>query len=242
MDQATLFHFVEGNLILKCPQPFRKKWSVLSILRASSSFGVVARSHATATRVRRRECEWLRRSLARSLTACFARLLAALSAQSLTGFVKPSYLLLHFLYLKSSVINPLRLFIFSGFSEKDLDEIRGIFTDTNLMFLGLTFAITVLHVSNTTTSAIINETFFLSKKWRVLWWRNRGELNPNNLLRELANGKFVTLCKDCEANPCPREPQIGEFPTPETIRGIGTSFRRNDFRDCLSGQALLLIG
>lgn len=132
------------------------------------SVWVVARSHATATRVRRRECEWLRRSLAPSLTACFARLLAALSAQSLTGFVKPSYLLLHFLYLKSSVINPLRLFIFSGFSEKDLDEIRGIFTDTNLMFLGLTFAITVLHVSNTTTSAIINETFFLSKKWRVL--------------------------------------------------------------------------
>lgn len=142
---------------------------MLSILRASSPFGVVARSHATATRVRRRECEWLRRSLARSLTAFFARLLAALSAQSLTGFVKPSYLLLHFLYLKSSVINPLlKIIYFSGFSEKDLDEIRGIFTDTNLMFLGLTFAITVLHVSNTTTSAIINETFFLSKKWRVL--------------------------------------------------------------------------
>lgn len=102
------------------------------------------------------------------VASSLARLLAALSAQSLTGFVKPSYLLLYFLYLKSSVINPLRLFIFSGFSEKDLDEIRGIFTDTNLMFLGLTFAITVLHVSNTTTSAIINETFFLSKKWRVL--------------------------------------------------------------------------
>lgn len=65
--------------------------------------------------------------------------------------------------MKSSVINPFRLFFFSGFSEKDLDEIRGIFTDTNLMFLGLTFAITVLHVSYATTSAIMNDTFFFPK-------------------------------------------------------------------------------
>ena len=38
------------------------------------------------------------------------------------------------------------LFKISGFSDKDLDDLRGIFTDTNLFLLGVTFAITVLHV------------------------------------------------------------------------------------------------
>ena len=28
------------------------------------------------------------------------------------------------------------------------------------------------------------------------------------------------------------------MPTPETMKGMGTSFRRNDFWDCLAGQAL----
>ena len=43
---------------------------------------------------------------------------------------------------------PLYLFVrFSGFSDKDLDDVRGIFTDTNLYLLGLTFAISALHVS-----------------------------------------------------------------------------------------------
>ena len=32
------------------------------------------------------------------------------------------------------------------------------------------------------------------------------------------------------------------FPTPETIRGMSTSFRRNDFWDRLGGQAFLTIG
>ena len=32
------------------------------------------------------------------------------------------------------------------------------------------------------------------------------------------------------------------FPTPETIRGMGTSFRCNDSWDSLSGQVLLMIG
>ena len=54
-----------------------KKWfvtggSLLSSLRASSPFGMRSRE-------RRRECEGLHRSLAGSLTACFARLLAGLS-------------------------------------------------------------------------------------------------------------------------------------------------------------------
>ena len=32
------------------------------------------------------------------------------------------------------------------------------------------------------------------------------------------------------------------FPTPATIRGMCTSFRRNDFWDHLGGQALIMIG
>ena len=32
------------------------------------------------------------------------------------------------------------------------------------------------------------------------------------------------------------------FPIPENIRGMGTSFRRNDFWDRLGGQASLMIG
>ena len=30
--------------------------------------------------------------------------------------------------------------------------------------------------------------------------------------------------------------------SPETLRGVGTSFRCNDLWDSLSGQALLMIG
>ena len=33
-----------------------------------------------------------------------------------------------------------------------------------------------------------------------------------------------------------------EFPTPQTIRRIGKSFRRNDFWEFLSGQTLVMIG
>ena len=33
-----------------------------------------------------------------------------------------------------------------------------------------------------------------------------------------------------------------EFPTPQTIRRIGKSFRRNDFWDYLSGLTLIMIG
>ena len=32
------------------------------------------------------------------------------------------------------------------------------------------------------------------------------------------------------------------IPTPEAIRGLGTSFRRNDFWDLLDGQTLAMIG
>ena len=66
----------------------------------------------------------------------------------LGNLTRPPYLpvrmqILFSMYMDKPVLCSFKI---SGFSDKDLDELRGIFTDTNLFLLGVTFGITVLHV------------------------------------------------------------------------------------------------
>lgn len=53
-----------------------------------------------------------------------------------------------------------------GFSDKDLDEMRGIFTDTNLFLLAVTFGITVLHLLFD----------FLAFKNDINYWKRRNSM------------------------------------------------------------------
>ncbi|XP_028409930.1 cleft lip and palate transmembrane protein 1-like protein [Dendronephthya gigantea] len=53
-----------------------------------------------------------------------------------------------------------------GFSDKDLDEVKGIFTDTNLYLLALTFAISVFHLLFD----------FLAFKNDIIYWRKRSTM------------------------------------------------------------------
>lgn len=53
-----------------------------------------------------------------------------------------------------------------GFTDKDLDDVRGIFTDTNLFLLALTFGITVLHLLFD----------FLAFKNDINYWKHRDSM------------------------------------------------------------------
>ncbi|KAH7702136.1 cisplatin, partial [Aphelenchoides avenae] len=57
----------------------------------------------------------------------------------------------------------LQQFVAYGFTEKDLDEVKGIFTDTNFYFLALTVAVATVHL-------LLD---FLSFKNDVSFWRGR---------------------------------------------------------------------
>lgn len=66
----------------------------------------------------------------------------------------------------SSVHHSLKSMKNLGFSDKDLDDIRGIFTDTNLFLLALTFGITVLHLLFD----------FLAFKNDINYWKSRDSM------------------------------------------------------------------
>ncbi|KAL9975359.1 hypothetical protein ACROYT_G012514 [Oculina patagonica] len=66
----------------------------------------------------------------------------------------------------SSVHHSLKSMKDLGFSDKDLDEMRGIFTDTNLFLLAVTFGITVLHLLFD----------FLAFKNDINYWKSRNSM------------------------------------------------------------------
>ena len=61
---------------------------------------------------------------------------------------------------------------------------------------------------------------------------------------DLKSGKTCTWCQAREKVTTVPSENIhhAQFPTPETVRGMGTSFRRNGLWDRLGGQALVMIG
>ena len=53
---------------------------------------------------------------------------------------------------------------------------------------------------------------------------------------------YVTDCPGYILHSVSAKPCSGKFLTPETIKRMSTSFRRNDFWDRMGGQSLLMIG